>query len=77
MDACLGLRVFSKNHVGSAMLYLPCVPVKSAPPEAPLIEGVFSNGSETAPTFEVRWSAQREGDLCLHHQSYWSERDIL
>jgi hypothetical protein len=61
MDACLGIRIFSKNHVGSGMGYFQCVPVLSTVPLPPLLESVKKSGTESNPTFELRWSAQSQG----------------
>ncbi len=61
MDACLGLRIFSKNHVGSGMGYFQCIPVLANPPQPPLLSSVKKSGTDSDPTFELRWSAQSEG----------------
>lgn len=60
-DICLGLRIFSKNHVGSAMGYFQCFPVMSGPPSAPLLESVTAMGSASSPNFELKWSSQSDG----------------
>ncbi len=64
-DLCLGVRVFSENHVGSGMAYLNCLTVADAdasPPPAPLVQGVFSKETQgEEPYFELRWSAPSQG----------------
>lgn len=64
-DLCLGVRVFSDNHVGSGIHYLNCLELpalSSDPPEAPLMEAVDPKESETkTPQFMVRWAAEGEG----------------
>ncbi|MCP3876456.1 MAG: hypothetical protein GY699_25355 [Desulfobacteraceae bacterium] len=61
MDICLGLRIFSKNHVGSGMGYFQCIPLMAGVPQPPLLESVEKSGTESSPTFELKWSAQSEG----------------
>ncbi len=64
-DLCLGVRVFSENHVGSSMTYLNCLTMagaNAALPPAPLIQGVFSKETLAGePYFELKWSAPSEG----------------
>ncbi|NUN96084.1 MAG: hypothetical protein HUU16_07900, partial [Candidatus Omnitrophica bacterium] len=79
--ACLGVRVFSKNNVGSFIKYLNCVTIPSGTPEAPLMHSVDPAGTNLAPKFTVRWAAQSEGlsafVLAMRHQkdvrfeTYW------
>ena len=59
--ACIGLRVFSKNNVGSYIKYLNCLTLPTADPEAPLMHSVDPAGTAGAPRFFVRWAAQSEG----------------
>ncbi|MCB2183267.1 MAG: hypothetical protein KQH63_14635 [Desulfobulbaceae bacterium] len=68
-DLCLGVRIFSANHVGSGMSYFNCLemvnPTGPIPPP-PLIEGLYSK--ETAggePYFDLRWSAPAEGQAAF------------
>ena len=61
MDICLGLRIFSKNHVGSGMGYFQCITLMAGVPQPPLLESVEKSGTESNPTFELKWSAQNEG----------------
>jgi hypothetical protein len=59
--ACLGVRVFSKNNVGSYIKYLNCLTIPSGTPETPLMHSVDPIGTNLAPKFTVRWAAQEEG----------------
>jgi hypothetical protein len=59
--ACLGVRVFSKNNVGSFIKYLNCVTVPSGKPDAPLLHSADPTGTQAIPKFTVRWAAQGEG----------------
>lgn len=59
--ACLGVRVFSKNNVGSHIQYLNCLTVPSGDPDAPLMNSVETAGTDVAPEFFVRWAAQSAG----------------
>lgn len=59
--ACLGVRVFSQNNVGSYIQYLNCVTIPTSEPEAPMMHSVDAAGTASSPTFIVRWSAQSEG----------------
>lgn len=62
-DHCLGVRVFSENHVGSAMYYFNCqemVKGGGVPPPPPLVEGVVSTGESSAPSFKISWSSPLE-----------------
>lgn len=63
-DLCLGVRIFSRNHVGSAMQYIDCLEMESADeaPPVPLIEGVHSFSNDAGePVFEVRWASPGPG----------------
>lgn len=64
-NVCLGVQVFSANHVGSGMHYLPCATVATASPYSkpatPEIEKVIKQGSSSSPAFEVTWGCQSEG----------------
>ena len=68
-DLCLGVRVFSENHVGSPMYFFNCLEMKSSagsPPPSPSIEGIFSKeGAGGKPYFEARWSAPEEGQAAF------------
>ena len=68
-DLCMGMRVFSENHVGSPMNYLNCLEMLSgagSPPPPPLIEGVYSKETaEGEAYFEARWSAPQEGQAAF------------
>ena len=63
-DICLGVRVFSENHVGSRMLYLGCMELHAkdqAPPPAPLLnpaDPVVRNGENF---FDLHWSMPAAG----------------
>ena len=60
--ACLGVRVFSKNNVGSYLKYLNCLTIPTAePPDPPLMHSVDPAGTQAAPKFLVRWTSQSEG----------------
>ncbi len=59
--ACIGVRVFSKNNVGSYIKYLNCVNLPTTDPEAPLMHSVDPAGTDSSPKFTVRWAAQSEG----------------
>lgn len=61
-DVCLGLRLFSKNHVGSAMGYFRCGAIEAAaPPSPPLLEGIERTGSRQEPYLKLKWACQSEG----------------
>lgn len=68
-DLCLGIRVFSENHVGSGMTYFNCLEMVNsggAAPPPPLIQGIYSKETETQePCFELVWSAPREGQAAF------------
>jgi len=62
--SCFGVRVFSKNSVGSAMYRFPCVTIaqlKQGGPAAPLIESVDQTGNAANPSFKVTWGCQSHG----------------
>jgi hypothetical protein len=79
--ACLGVRVFSKNNVGSILKYLNCVTIPSGTPETPLMNSVDPAGTAFAPKFFVRWAAQSEGisafvlsmkyNTSVRYMTYW------
>ncbi len=68
-DLCLGMRVFSANHVGSGMHYFDClemVNINSPGPMPPVIEGIYSKENQHGePCFDVRWSAPIEGQAAF------------
>ena len=68
-DLCLGVRVFSENHVGSPMSYLDCLEVvdRDGPkPPALLIEGLYSKETtDGQPYFDLRWSAPADGQAAF------------
>ncbi len=79
--ACIGVRVFSQNNVGSYLKYLNCLTLPSSDPEAPLMNSVDPTGTAPAPTFVVRWAAQSEGlsafvlsqekNGSIKYETYW------
>jgi len=82
--ACIGVRVFSKNNVGSPIHYLNCFllpPLSGGKPDRPLMHSVDPSGMEDAPEFTVRWAAQEEGlsafvlqmdcDGLVRYKTYW------
>ena len=82
MDVCLGLRIFSENHVGSGMGRFQCISKMAAPPQSPLIENVKKKGSQSDPSFELQWSSQsegisaftiqRKGDTGTYYETAWN-----
>jgi len=62
-DLCLGVRIFSANHVGSAMHYLPCVQTNAGgnPPVTPLIDDVEPVEIDLKPFFTLTWGCRTEG----------------
>ncbi len=63
---CLGLRIFSKNHVGSALHYFDCLQVKKAGSSAgllpvPVMTRMYSQGTVAEPKFEVFWGSLPDG----------------
>ncbi len=63
-DICLGVRVFSENHVGSGMFYLGCLEMHAQndqPPPAPLLEPVEPGQNETDKLLDLQWSMQAAG----------------
>lgn len=79
--ACIGVRVFSKNNVGSYIKYLNCVNLPTTEPEAPLMHSVDPAGTAALPRFFVRWAAQSEGlsafvlsqekNGSIKYETYW------
>lgn len=63
--ACFGVRIFSRNSVGSAMYRFPCITTaqlkQGSGPAAPLIETVVQQGDAAHPTFKVTWGCQSRG----------------
>ncbi len=67
-SVCLGVRVFSKNTVGSAMYRFPCITIdqfnaqlQPGGPAAPLIDSVAQTGDVNNPSFTVTWGCQNHG----------------
>lgn len=65
-DLCLGVRIFSENHIGSAMHYLHCLEMEQvsggALPPAPILEGIYSKETpEGDPYFDLHWAGLLEG----------------
>ncbi len=63
-DLCLGVRVFSANHVGSRMLYLGCMEMHATndqPPPPPLLDPIESAESGLGKTLDLQWSMQAAG----------------
>ena len=62
-ETCLGLRVFSDNHIGSAFHYFDCVTEEApdTPPPAPEMLTVNAQGTPSDPEFQIRWSSIPEG----------------
>ena len=62
---CLGLRVFSKNHVGSGLHYFDCLSVKAgssaAGLPAPVMSRMEPQGTAVDPGFKVFWSSLPDG----------------
>ncbi|MBU0967550.1 MAG: hypothetical protein KKA54_14355 [Proteobacteria bacterium] len=69
-DLCMGVRVFSENHVGSGMYYFNCLEMMPAAggamPPPPIVEGLYSKeNAEAEPYFDLRWSAPAEGQAAF------------
>ncbi len=62
-DLCLGVRIFSQNHVGSSMHYLPCVQTNAGgdPPATPIIEDVKPENRWGQRSFMITWGCQSDG----------------
>lgn len=62
-DLCLGVRTFSRNHVGSPMRYLPCVQTNAGGngPERPIIEDVKPQNRWGQNSFMITWGCQTDG----------------
>jgi len=59
IDGCLGIRVFSANHVGSGMYRFPCLSMELGKPDPPLIENVECDCATNK--LQVRWASQAYG----------------
>lgn len=60
-DGCLGLRIFSKNHVGSILYRFPCITLDLGAPQRPLIESVRCDCTSGNEGLMIRWAAQGYG----------------
>ena len=62
-DLCLGVRIFSQNHVGSGMYYLPCGNTNAGnePPEAPEIEEILPVEEAPDKFFKLKWASDSAG----------------
>lgn len=84
-DMCLGVRVFSENHVGSGMAYLGCMelhPKDDQPPPTPLLEPVEAAQHDGDVFFDLHWSMLSAGvgsyilrvtnDVGQDYESLWN-----
>ena len=76
-DYCVGVRVFSKDHVGSTMRHLGCLKMPARPVtdriavvSTPLLASVDSVSTDQA--FDIRWTAQEssvEAFTLMYHSA--------
>lgn len=63
-DICLGVRVFSENHVGSIMQYLGCLELPAQdkqPPPRPLLDAPEAMSNGDGDFFNLHWSMPTAG----------------
>ncbi|MCD4722553.1 MAG: hypothetical protein K8S13_22255 [Desulfobacula sp.] len=72
-NACLGSRIFSKNHVGSEMKFFDCFPRKQItsddtsgwinpePFPAPIIDDIETGEDDQGKYFTIFWTCQTDG----------------